>query len=250
MAEQAPESVPLLLIRAAISDCKSDAEDLASHYNRVAAYADAWNLRVVEFHISFLRGDFEEASAKCAQWASEEPLNQYAAGIDLCLSAYTQDLPTAARKARQVIRRLGTHIPFLSNNAAFVLALAGEARLAERVLSGIPKEIASIDFTIQATRGLIAIAQDQLQEGMRHYRRAAELADCGHRGYIDRARMAINQGLALWLLGITNSDIDIAARAASLPHVDLPADWENIAEFQFLKWACTKAGCPWPPMLA
>jgi hypothetical protein len=85
---------------------------------------------------------------------------------------------------------------------------------------------------------------------MRHYRRAAELSDRGHTGYIVRPRMAINQGLALWILRITTSNIDIAVRAASLPHVDLPSDWEDLAEFQFLRWACAKVDCPWPPMLA
>lgn len=248
--EKVPYSVQLLMTHSELAYRKSQAADLAAHYSRVKPHTDVGNLRSVDVQISYLRGDFEEASEKCRQWVIAEPLNPFAAGIELYLSSYvTQNWAAAAQKALHSIRRLGDHHPFLSNNAAFVLCLAGEGQQAERVLAGIPDKLARTDYVIQATSGLIAIAQGQIQQGMRCYRRAAELADQGPTDYIDRPRMAIYQGLALWVLGITTSDIDTAVRAASLPHVDLPSDWEDLAEFQFLRWACAKVGCPWPPML-
>jgi tetratricopeptide (TPR) repeat protein len=249
--ERVPGSVPLLATFAEICDHKSQAPELKIHFDRVERLNPGMHLRSVETDLAYLSGDFDRLATMITEWTKEDPLNSHLAAMALIMQFHlTQNRRDSAKMAKQAIRRFGNSSPLVSNNAAFILALSGEPGLAEKILREIRGLQKGRDFTVLATSGLVAIAQGDLQEGLRRYRRAAEAAERGHRGYIDRPRMVVNQGLALWLLGITRADIDVAVRAAVLPVVELPDDWEDLAEFQFLRWACRKAGCPWPPTVS
>jgi hypothetical protein len=96
---------------------------------------------------------------------------------------------------------------------------------------------------------LINIANRDIQAGLRMYRRAAEEADHSPEGRLARVRVTIYQGLVLHLIGKYDTVADVATRAAILPPIGLPTDWEDIPELNLLAWICSRTGCEWPPML-
>jgi Flp pilus assembly protein TadD len=66
----------------------------------------------------------------------------------------------------------------VANNVAYVLLLSGNAEEAREVIASVPDHRVSVDdrITWTATKGLLAIVEDDLREGQRLYRLAISLA--------------------------------------------------------------------------
>jgi tetratricopeptide (TPR) repeat protein len=243
-----PGNIALVRMFADLSERASAAPELRRRYEEVASRAQASDLLPVEVKLAYLEGRNSDVASIAVRWSKSEALNSFASGTGMLFEAYrTQDWQKAGLMAQSLVRRFPNDYR-LANNAAYILVLAGKPQQAERVLEGIRSCDDLPEYVLLATRGLVSIAKGAVQLGMNLYRRAAELAERGPDGAINRALVTEYQGMVLHLLGSYDLISDISIRAAALPPVKLPENWEDVPEFRVLQWACERAGCEWPPM--
>jgi hypothetical protein len=145
----------------------------------------------------------------------------------------------AAEIATKSLARPGTD-PSQLNNAAYVFAMAGMQKRAVDLLETVSGD----DFVLKATLGLAYLASDQIDEGMKMYRQAADAADA--RGDGIRSLMTAYQALVARQLGLLESTDTTMISAISLPPVALPDDWEDRPEFLRLHSVALKNGYDWP----
>ena len=128
------------------------------------------------------------------EWSTAELLNPAAANSAMLWSAYVSlDWSKAARTGASLLRRF-PYDATVANNVAFLSILAGKVALAEKALDGIEAKSYEKGYVILATRGLVDIAKGELQEGLRSYRRAAELAEKDIDGSVDERRLFWRRG--------------------------------------------------------
>jgi tetratricopeptide (TPR) repeat protein len=243
-----PANIALIRIFADLSERASLAPELRRRYEEVASRTEASDLLPVEVKLAYLEGRYSDVASIASRWSKSEALNPVASGLDLLFGAYqSQDWQKAALVAQSLVRRFPNDSR-LANDAAYLLVLAGKPQQAARVLEGVQACDVLPDYVLLATRGLVSIAKGDIQLGMSLYRSAAELAERGPDGAIYRALVTEYQGMVLHLLGSCDLAGDISIRAAALPPVELPENWEDVPEFGVLQWVCERAGCNWPPM--
>jgi len=206
-------------------------------------------LRPLTMHLAYLEGRYEDLARMAAEWSRTEPLNSTAADLAVLWTAYvTLDWAAAAHKGVSLLQRF-PHDVSLANNIAFMSVLAGRPDLAEKALCGVESKAEGRRYVLLATRGLVEIAKGQIQDGLRNYRRAAELAERDPDGQVDRAEVIVAQGLALRLIGAYD-EVSSAMRAGALPGVSLPANWRDVPQLRIMQWLCERTGCEWPPFIA
>lgn len=198
----------------------------------------------LEARLAFLECDFVRASALSARWCQENSADEHAASIAVYLHGQvTEDWQGAAELAKRSLVSLKDPGQF-ANNAAYALALGGEAAVARRVVQSISDR----DFVVEATTGLVELALGNVQAGLKRYRRAAEMAD-SVKDEVSRVMMTIHQAMALRRLLTTSQLTASEVRAASLPPVQLPTGWEQNPSFRLLQWVANKNGWGWPVVI-
>lgn len=249
LLSQYPEDLNLALIYSALCDRSSMAFGILKVLDEFAHYQPSSDLLPVRAQLARLEGRFEDAADIAAEWSKAQPFDPIAADLSILLRAYvTLDWKSAGRAATSALRRF-PRSPYLINNAAYILVLAGRPESAARVMQLMDADDYNTNFVVLATRGLIEISRGDIQPGLKLYRRAAEVAENTADGSVDRALVTLYQGMALRLIGAFDEVSGIAIRAGALPPVSLPNDYGDIPEFKLLQWVCERASCVWPPVL-
>lgn len=244
-----PGSIPLAYIFADLCDRARFAPELRRLYEELSKHSQGPNLLPIEVRLAYLEGRFDELIPLVSTWSRYQPLDSNPADMEMLLKMYTSaDRQGAAATANSLLKRFPWDAR-IANNAAYVFVLAGRTQKAELALSGVKASSRLPDFVLLATKGLIEIAKQDIQAGLRMYRRAADAADRSPEGMQARLLVTIYQGLVLRLIGRYSAVADVATRAAALPPVALPSDWKDIPELNMLAWICQQIGCKWPPML-
>lgn len=240
---------PLADMLSTLSTRSSMLSEIKRAYADVEENASTDERLMLKMQIARLECRFEDLAGLVREWAKSEPFNSLAANSEMMWSAYVSlDWASAAGKGKRLLQRFG-YDSGLANNVAYVSVLAGRTDLAERALKLIdPEEIAS-RYVLRATRGLVRVAQGHAQEGLRDYRKAAELTERIPDAPIERARMMVSQGLALRVIEALNGADSLQVRASALPAVSLPTDWAQIPELRCLQWVCQRLGYEWPPFV-
>lgn len=237
--KDAPESAVLVNLLADSMGRTNQAGVLCEAIETAAKSAEPSELLSARVVLAHLDLDFESAMELCFEWEASEPSNPAPPAIGLMLlGLLTDDWARAARIGRAAIIR-APRPQMLYNNAAYALALSGDPDGALDVLRKCDES-----YQVVATRGLAMIAKGEVLEGLRLYRRAADLsdADADRDG---RVLMTIHQEMALRRLGI-KSDESIAVQASSLPEPSLPGYWKTVPEFVLLNRVARRMGWPWP----
>lgn len=245
-----PNNFMLVYLFADLCDRAHMAPELRRRYETLRQNSTASELLLpIEVVLASLEGRFDELMSLTSEWTRLQPLNQSAADIAMLVNAYgTLDWQSAAMTANSLLKRF----PWdgqIANNAAYIFVLAGRPQAAELALTNPRLQNKPPNYVSLATQGLIKIAMHDVQAGLRLYRRAAEAADHSPEGRLARVRVTIYQGLVLQLIGKYDIVANLATRAAALPPVELPADWQDIPELNQLAWISARAGFEWPPML-
>lgn len=128
----------------------------------------------------------------------------------------------------------------VANNAAYVLAMSGRA--AEAI--GILEPLVGEDFILKATLGLAYLADGDIDQGMRLYREAADLAEKVDPTW--RSLMTAYQALIVRQLGITKTKDPETIAALALVPFALPDDWQERPDFVRIQNLCAQHGYNWP----
>lgn len=244
-----PEDLSLAIAFSALCVRATMLKELRNVYDRHKVRASESQLRPLALRIAYLEGRFEDLAQIAEEWSRDEPLNSSAADLAMLWSSYVSlDWDAAARRGASLLQRF-PYDGSLANNVAYVSVLAGRLGVAERALRDIVSKSKIKSYVILATQGLVKIAKGQIQDGLRDYRQAAELAERDADGQVSRAEVIIAQGLALRLNGAF-SEVSSSMRAGALPAVSLPSDWPDIPELRLMQWLCERTGSEWPPFIA
>lgn len=192
------------------------------------------------YQLATLEGDNEAAAEQAMNWLEADPSNDHAlAALLIALGIGEERWEEAAGIAHQLLLS-GSRDTTALNNAAYVLAMAGEGARAIRILE--PHEAES--FILRATLGLAHLAEGNIADGMRLYRRAADEAEA--LGDDSRSLMTAYQALIVRQLNLHRDTDSSVISALSLPPYPLPDDWEDRPEFLRLYNVARKHGYEWP----
>jgi len=225
------EAFPISALLPALMRTSDEASELASVCERLAERHHDESLYALRTQLAFLRLEFDEAARLAASWAADEILNPHAAAVAVYLLADVEgDLDSALALGRTALARAG-HTQELVNNVAYVLALAGKLSEADQLL---PRETGGSVF-LTATRALVDILAGRIEEGIKGYDRAYELATKHSDPDLPQLVLA-NRQLALY-------------RASKRGLVDLgdvtvmlPSGWETHPHFALVKWKAEREG--------
>lgn len=240
-----PQSLAIAMMLSDSLHLCSEADELRSVLQllRLGGHSEQ-ELLPIRTHLEYLAGDFEATRDLALEWAKADPTSAPAAALACMLTGQlSDDWPSAANLAALALRRIPGS-SWLRNDAAYVLALAGRAYEALGVIEGADLN----QFVPAATKGLVLVAAGKVQEGLRQYRRAAEMADIQADDATGRTLMTVHQAAALRRLGISAKDLQ-DVRAAALPPVGLPTGWEDYPGFLLLRQVAQSHGWPWPLMV-
>ncbi|TFB63513.1 hypothetical protein E3N86_04890 [Cryobacterium sp. Hz7] len=197
-------------------------------------------LAFVEHQIASLEGDNELAAEKAVEWYTLEPEDQNASiAAIVALGIGQERWEEAAEFARAALLKYPND-PSQINNAAYVLAMVGEADEAIELLT----PHAEGQFVLTATLGLAYLASNQIHTGMKLYREAANIAE--KQKDDSRSLMTAYQAMVVRQLGLLDTSDPAALTAMSLPPVALPDDWRERSEFLRLRTLAASKGYEWP----
>jgi tetratricopeptide (TPR) repeat protein len=240
--EEMPHNVAALRQLAAYSGRRHESETLRKAIDAAGRLQTPARLEV-EAKLAFIECDFGRSLSLNEEAIALDPMNAEACASALLLQGWHRgDWESAAEKASLWSRKVPLD-PHLINNAAYAMALGGRPAEALALLDLHPRDD---DFVPIATRGLAYLALNDLDAGMRWYRRAAELADSVGEGDM-RILMALHQAAGLRTLGIAATVNETFLHATSLPDTGLPTDWEDQPSFVMIQQGCERQGWPWPP---
>lgn len=195
-----------------------------------------------EAMVANLGGRFLDAAERAREWMKLDPLDASAASIAITLHGHaTEKWDEAAVLARQALS-VTPRTEALVNSAAYALALGGDPRYAVRIL----RDFGTPTYVLQATLGLALLSVGDVASGLAEYRKAADLADRERDKFDSRALMTQHQAAGLLRLGIARPGLSVEIQAGALPHVNLPADWEENPAFTMLKWVADRNSWDWP----
>jgi tetratricopeptide (TPR) repeat protein len=195
----------------------------------------------LSYQIASLEGHNVQAAFHARKWLENEPDNLSACSTAIAAVGIGEELWTeAADIARKALSTNGADRSIL-NNAAYALAMSGEALDAIDLLS----ERADEEFVFKATLGLACLAADDIPRGMRLYREAAKEAEALG-DFESCSLMTEYQGLVIRQLGLLESKDTSMIAALSLPSVALPDDWDQRPDFLRLHFIAEKHGYGWP----
>lgn len=213
---------------------------LRSVVERVSSTTSPLRLAYLRHQIARLEGDNEAAAAAASDWFAHEPGNPMAAAAAIvALGIGVEQWKEASIVAREALARFPSD-PTIVNNAAYVLAMAGHAREAIELL----QPVACDDFVMNATLGLAHLAAGNVDEGMRLYREAADVAE--RIEPLLRSLMTGYQALVVRQLGLLDSHPASVIGALALAQFDPPTDWRDRPDFLRLWSVAKRNGYGWP----
>lgn len=235
-----PDSDVAVVNFAQVAWLRHHAVTLSAAFHRVKEQLSAANSAFVLYQLATLNGDNESAAMHATSWSALEPRNDHAfAALMIAMGIGEERWKDAAQLAEKAVAREGLDSTSL-NNAAYVLAMAGDAERALRVLEPRVKE----GFILKATLGLAHLAAGHIESGMKLYRQAANEAEA--RKDDARSLMTAYQALIVRQLGLLESGDEQMIAALSLPPYPLPDDWEDRPEFLRLHEVARRHGFEWP----
>lgn len=242
--ESVPDSVVLADMLSMLIVRRSEARLLekfaAQHAKSQSPFAFSLRTRT-----AYLTGRFDDCLMEVREWLKIHPNdNEGLMSLMSIVGHLDDDWSRAAEVARHALRKLPM-TALLANQAAYSLAVAGQSQAADAVLDRSP----GWNYRLEATRGLVKICLGDMALGLKHYRMAAKMVDLVPDVEDDALLMTIHQGMALRRLGLINPSNDKLLRAAALPVMSLPDDWEDISSFVALKSAADRNGWTWPVLL-
>ncbi len=195
--------------------------------------------------VAYLEFRFDDYLAEVRSWVKAFPNDSEALSTLITAEGrFDDDWSRAADIAKIGLRKL-PRSPFLINRAAYSFIVAGNPQLAEEILKTAPDK----HYALEATSGLAKLYLGDIQGGLRSYLQAAKMAEKAVDAENDVILMSLYQGLALRRLNLMNSENERLLRAAALPAVSLPSDWEDYPAFVALKFETERSGWSWPPLV-
>jgi len=218
----------------------SQAPLLRTAVERISSTTSPLRHAYLRHQVAFLEGDNETAAQAASDWFEHEPGNPMAAASAIvALGIGDERWEEASIIARDALSRFPSNRTIV-NNGAYVLAMSGQAGEAIELL----RPIAGDDFVMNATLGLAHLAAGRVDEGMRLYREAADIAE-----RIDpdwRSLMTAYQALVVRQLGLLASQSPMDIGALALAQFDPPNDWQNRPDFLRLWSVARRRGYGWP----
>lgn len=156
--------------------CKktTDADDLESLLRELGRRHNSVNLTSFRVQLAFLRGDFDDALRGARVWAANDPFDAGAAAtLTYLLVEVERAYDEAVREGQAALHRLPGNA-LLRNNVAYSLILGGRLSEARRIVSD-PRTQEGHDVLV-ATRGLLALKEGNIDEGLALYETAASQA--------------------------------------------------------------------------
>ncbi|OMG54165.1 hypothetical protein BJN44_10730 [Tessaracoccus sp. ZS01] len=240
LMSQFPASESLVVLYARFARTADHATFLRSALDRVRGGLSPLRLAYLNHQVALLEGDNEAAADAALEWFVHERGNPMAAAAAIVsLGIGSEKWDEAMEVAREALGSFPEDLA-ITNNAAYVLAMAGHAQEAIALL----EPIAGDDFVLNATLGLAHLADGNIGTGMRLYREAADRAE-----RIDplwRSLMTSYQALVVRQLGLLESQPEQVISALALAQVSPPADWAMRPDFLRLFGVAQRHGYPWP----
>lgn len=240
LVSQFPGNDAVVVAYAEVAERRHEAALLRKGLSQVENITTKIRLAYLRFQIAVLEGDNDAAGAAAAEWFGLEPENPMAASAALLAIGIGQERwDEATAIAEYALEHFSDHRATI-NHAAFVLAMNGRAKEAIKTLAPRIDD----DFVMTATLGLAHLADGNIDQGMRLYREAAEMAD-----KIDpqwRSLMTAYQALVVRQLGLDKALPEKIIRSLPLVPISLPEDWRDYPDFLRLHAICVKNGYDWP----
>lgn len=234
-----PTSDAALLLYAQIATRRSDAGPIRGALKARTDIADV-HRAYLNHQLAILDADIDAAARAAEAWFDLERDNPSAATAAITSVGIGQERwADAAAIADHALDRHPTERPLL-NNAAYVYAMSGRSQDAINLLNGRTGN----DCVLKATLGLAYLANDQIDEGMRLYREAADLSE-----RVDpalRSLMTSYQALVVRILGIDKRYPLEKLEAIALAPIPLPDGWEDVPDFIRLQKLAELHGYEWP----
>ncbi len=235
-----PKSNAVVANLAQVTYRKEHAASLRRAFDLLPDDLPAPRAAFIRFQLATLEGDNAAAADFAVEWFTSEPDNAYAISAALVAlgigaerwSEATRIASTALSNDRRDLR--------IVNNAAYVLAMAGNPSRAIEVLEALDDR----DYVLDATLGLAYLAAGQVEAGMKKYRQAAD--DAEKQSSESRSLMTAYQALVLRQLHLLSSSDNGHIVATSLAPVPLPDDWRDSPEFLRLYSIAMRKGYDWP----
>lgn len=233
---------------AQVTRVKSHASVLEKAFAVVVDTTPAARAAFIRYQIATLKGDNATAANQAKLWFELEPESAQAASaamvaLGIGAERWDEALLIATHPAGDNLTNWGR-----VNNAAYILAMCGRAdeaiAMLEPKVQGEVKEERSDSYILMATLGLAYLASGKIDQGMRLYRRAADLADEKSEGA--RSLMTAFQALVVRQLKLLSTNDPGMISAVSLPPVELPDDWDQRPEFLRLKYLAEEKRYGWP----
>lgn len=236
---------PQLSLSVLLADLVRDSSEVPAieHlYERLSPDLSQEDLLPLAARLAYLQGQYVESARISVRWAAASPLDVHAARVaTVQVGQYLGDYDAAARIGLESMRRLPRDA-MLTNNVAFVLALAGRAEEADLVLS----RTSDVNPFLTATRGLVDFALGRIESGLRHYNAAEQEArrrpTSVEQAETFSALLRVQRALGIFQLGLQ----DHPAIPADLKTVQLPDGWNRDPRFNALAWIAHVQGSPWP----
>ncbi|WP_133163895.1 hypothetical protein [Cryobacterium zongtaii] len=237
---QFPTSAVVVVSLAQVANRRRHAAALQDALESVRDTMVDARMAFVEHQIASLLGNNELAAEKAVEWYTLEPEDQNASiAAIVALGIGQERWEEAAEFARAALVKYPSD-PSHVNNAAYVLAMVGEAEKAIKLLTPHAKG----RFVQTATLGLAYLASHQIHSGMKLYREAANMAE--KQKDDSRSLMTAYQAMVVRQLGLLDTGDPAALTAMSLPPVALPDDWRERSEFLRLQTLAASKGYEWP----
>jgi len=238
--EDYPTSEVVVVNLAQVTETARHAAALSRAYEDVKDRTSEARRSFIEYQIATLEGDNETAAARSLEWFQREPDSPQAISAALvALGIGAERWDDAAEIALKVLSSTPRDRA-QTNNAAYVIAMAGMPDRAIKVLEPLSQD----DFVLQATLGLSYLAAGNLDRGMKLYREAALAAE--KRQDDSQSLMTTYQALVVRQLGLLDTKDAVVISALSLPYIGLPENWRDQPEFLRLFAVATKRGFGWP----
>lgn len=202
--------VPFLL------DRYSDLHRLEKVYAEISEAHPDQSFYPLDIHVAVLQDRLQDAKELSLKWASDALFAAEAASLAVFMLTQIDDdrFDESAELGLAALKRMPA-ASVLANNTAYSLTFAGKPDQAKRLLS--PEEDGNLYHV--ATRGLIAATQGDIEEAVRLYDHAEQLAQ--HNGAKTSPLLV---RLHRRLIAIVAQDAD---PALVLQPVDLPSDWND-----------------------
>lgn len=240
LVSEFPGNDAVIVAYAEVAQRRQEASLLRKGLSQVENSTTSIRRAYLRHQIAVLEGDNDAAGAAAAEWFDLEPQNPMAATAALIAIGIGQERWDEATVIAEYALEHFPNNRSIINHSAYVLAMNGRAKDAIRILEPRIDD----DFVLTATLGLAHLADGNIDQGMRLYRDAAEMAEKINPEW--RSLMTAYQALIVRQLGLDKALPQEIIRALPLVPFGLPDDWRDQPDFLRLHTICVKNGYDWP----